>query len=810
MDDEPRLRSAVGGRAYCAGMAGGPSSERPAAGAPGLPAPRGVEHSGPVPVTTGRMAEPLGRAVGLPTAKALEAHLGLVTVGDLLRHYPRDYRRRGQLTDLSGLEVGEHATVLARVSSVRHRKMQRRPGYVVDVVVEDGAVRVPLTFFPRHGGALAHLLREMVVGRTGLFSGKVNLYRGSLQLVHPEHHMSGPRGGPETGADDGGAEDLAAEGAAMDAFLSGVLPIYPATQGVQSWTIAKAVGLVLDVLAEEDVPEPLPDMVLARHGFPGLLDALRAAHQPQHPGHEERALERLRYEEAFVLQAELARRRLRVGTQTAVPRRPRPDGLLAAFDARLPFALTDGQRQVGEEVAADLARTAPMHRLLQGEVGSGKTVVALRAMLAVVDAGGQAALLAPTEVLAAQHHRSLTAMLGDLAEAGTLGGADVATRVALLTGSLGARARREALLQAASGEAGIVVGTHALLQEAVQFADLGLVVVDEQHRFGVEQRDALRAKASATPHLLVMTATPIPRTVAMTSFGDLETSVLRGLPAGRSPIASHAVNAGNAAWVARMWQRVREEVDAGRQAYVVCPTIGDDEGAGPGPGEGPDADGPAEEPPGGGGREEDRVLVSTAAVEALLAEEPSLAGVRRGVLHGRMPPEEKDAVMRSFAAGDLDVLVATTVVEVGVDVPNATCMVVMDADRFGISQLHQLRGRVGRGGHAGTCFLLSPLPEHAPGVARLKSVAATTDGFALAELDLETRGEGDVLGARQSGARSSLRLLRVVRDVDVIEEARADAAQVLAVDPELRRHPALAGAVTELLRPQHESFLERG
>jgi len=465
-----------------------------------------------------------------------------------------------------------------------------------------------------------------------------------------------------------------------------------------------------------------------------------------------------------------------------------------------------------------------MHRLLQGEVGSGKTVVALRAMLAVVDAGGQAALLAPTEVLAVQHHRSLTALLGDLARSGMLGGADVATRVALLTGSQGARARREALLEAASGQAGIVVGTHALLQDAVQFADLGLVVVDEQHRFGVEQRDALRAKASAVPHLLVMTATPIPRTVAMTSFGDLETSVLRGLPAGRSPIATHVVPAEKEAWVARMWQRLREEVDAGRQAYVVCPTIGDEEPDDGGSGsaakgsaakgsakaaKGSAAKGPASTGSADGAADE-RPLVSTAAMEELLAQEPSLAGVRRGVLHGRMAPEEKDAVMRAFAAGEVDVLVATTVVEVGVDVPNATCMVVMDADRFGISQLHQLRGRVGRGGHAGTCFLVSPLPETSPAVDRLRAVAGTTDGFELAQVDLETRGEGDVLGARQSGARSSLRLLRVVRDAEVIAAARRDATEVLAGDPELAGHPVLAGAIGELLRPQHEDFLERG
>ncbi|WP_445263040.1 ATP-dependent DNA helicase RecG [Pseudokineococcus sp. 1T1Z-3] len=771
------------------------------------------------------MDEPLARWVGPPTATALEAHLGLATVGDLLRHYPREYRRRGQLTDLRGLEVDEHVTVLARVVSLGARKMQRRAGFVVDVVVTDGTTRLRLTFFPRHTGGLARLKRDLVTGRPGLFSGKVGAYRGELQLVHPEYHLTGVPGGPPGSTSDGGAEVLAAEGTAMDSFLTDVLPIYPASAGMQSWTVAKAVQTVLATLGEDDVPEPLPDMVLARHGFPGLLDALRAAHRPAAAGEQDAALRRLRHEEAFVLQAELARRRLATAAQQAVPRRAVADGLLAAFDERLPFSLTEGQRRVGEDIAADLARPQPMHRLLQGEVGSGKTVVALRAMLAVVDAGGQAALLAPTEVLAVQHHRSLTRLLGELAEAGTLGGADVATRVALLTGSLGARARREALLQAASGEAGVVVGTHALLQDAVQFADLGLVVVDEQHRFGVEQRDALRAKASAAPHLLVMTATPIPRTIAMTSFGDLETSSLHELPAGRSPIASHAVNAQNPAWVARMWRRVREEVDAGRQAYVVCPTIGDEQPAGVrGHEPAPEEDAEDGTLPGtgagrrsgrGGGRApsrpaEDRVLVSTAAVSELLASEPSMADVRRAVLHGRMPPEEKDAVMRAFAAGEVDVLVATTVVEVGVDVPNATCMVVLDADRFGISQLHQLRGRVGRGQHAGVCFLLSPLPEHAPAVARLAAVAATTDGFALAQLDLEARGEGDVLGARQSGGRSSLRLLRVVRDEQVIAAARADAAEVLAADPELRRHPALAGAVTQLLRPQHEQFLERG
>jgi ATP-dependent DNA helicase RecG len=509
---------------------------------------------------------------------------------------------------------------------------------------------------------------------------------------------------------------------------------------------------------------------------------------------------RLRYEVAFVLQAALLRRRAAAAALVTTPRRPRPGGLLETFDARLPFALTAGQREVGEQLAAELAGTSPMHRLLQGDVGSGKTVVALRAMLAVVDSGGQAALLAPTEVLAVQHHRSITAMLGDLAEAGLLGGSEVGTRVGLLTGSQSVGTRREQLLRAASGEAGIVVGTHALLQEHVQFADLGLVVVDEQHRFGVEQRDALRAKGATPPHLLVMTATPIPRTVAMTVFGDLTTSTLTELPAGRSPITTHVVPGDSERWVDRTWQRVREEVDAGHQAFVVCPRIGDDLGAEPDDGDAPaDDEGEVRRPP-------------LAAVEVLeqLAGLPALEGVRLGLLHGRLPAEEREATMAAFAAGRVDVLVATTVIEVGVDVPNATVMVVLDADRFGISQLHQLRGRIGRGSAPGLALLVTEAAEGTPARERLSVVAGTTDGFELARADLEQRREGDVLGAAQSGFRSSLRLLRVLRDEDLIAEAREDAAAVVDADPDLAAHPALAGAIEVLAGAGREEFLERG
>ncbi|MDQ6874113.1 MAG: ATP-dependent DNA helicase RecG, partial [Actinomycetota bacterium] len=452
----------------------------------------------------------------------------------------------------------------------------------------------------------------------------------------------------------------------------------------------------------------------------------------------------------------------------------------------------------------------PMHRLLQGEVGSGKTVVALRAMLQIVDAGGQAALLAPTEVLAAQHARSLGELLGPLGRAGELDAADQATRVALLTGSQSAAARRSALAEAADGRAGIVVGTHALLEETVRFRDLGLVVIDEQHRFGVEQRDALRAKGAAPPHLLVMTATPIPRTVAMTVYGDLEVSSLHELPAGRSPISTAVVPAAEKpGWLERSWQRVTEEVAAGHQAYVVCPRIGGDEGT---PGVDPetgshvyaDDDGADGE---GGGDEMRRPPVAVAELYPQLRNGP-LAGLRTAMLHGRLPADDKDSVMRRFAAGELDVLVATTVVEVGVDVANATVMVVMDAERFGVSQLHQLRGRVGRGAAPGWCLLVTDAPAGSRARERLDAVAATTDGFRLARLDLEQRREGDVLGAAQSG-RGQLRLLSLLRDEDLIAAAREEATVLVAADPDLAGQPALAAAVAALVRAEQADYLEK-
>jgi len=742
---------------------------------------------------TVRLDAPLERLVGQRTAAAL-GRLGLRTAADLLRHYPRRYSEPGRLTDLRELRVGEHVTVMAEVRQATVRQMRSRGGSMMEVVVTDGTRELGLTFFAKHAARLRYHESKLRPGAVGLFTGDVNRYRGRPQLVHPDYTIVG------LDADD-------EEAALVEATRP--IPIYPASSAIPSWRIQTAVRTVLDPLRPEDVPDPIPDDVRERHGLLDLHTALRLVHAPYTEDDHRRARARFVFEEAFVLQAALARRRAELAAVDAVARPGRPDGLLAAFDARLPFELTAGQREVGEQIAADLAAPRPMQRLLQGEVGSGKTVVALRAMLQVVDSGGQAALLAPTEVLAAQHVRTLRALLGPLADAGTLEAPDVATRVALVTGSQTAAQRREALLDAASGRAGIVVGTHALLGEQVQFADLGLVVVDEQHRFGVEQRDELRRRGGPTPHLLVMTATPIPRTVAMTVFGDLEVSSLTDLPGGRAGVTTHVVPADNAAWMARTWQRVREEVDAGHRAYVVCPRISPDDPEDKAPADDADLLSADEDALLFGEPERRRPLRAVLEVAEELAAAPALAGVPIGVLHGALPPAEKDEVMGRFARGEVPVLVATTVIEVGVDVPEATVMVVLDADRFGLSQLHQLRGRVGRGTEPGLCLLVSSAPEGTDAATRVSTLAETTDGFRIAGVDLELRREGDVLGASQSGTASSLRLLRVVRHADVIAEARQEAALVVGRDPALREHPALDAAIAAWLDPEREEFLER-
>ncbi|WP_432129375.1 ATP-dependent DNA helicase RecG [Streptomyces sp. bgisy082] len=722
--------------------------------------------------------EPLKKSLGPATAKVMAEALDLHTVGDLLHHYPRRYAERGELTTLSDLPLDEHVTVVAQVADARVLTFNgsKGRGQRLEVTITDGSGRLQLVFF---GKGVHKPHKDLLPGTRAMFAGKVSLFNRRLQLAHPSYELL--RGDREE---------------SVDVWAGALIPIYPATTKLESWKIAKAVDAVLPGAA--DAVDPLPDALREGRGLAELPDALRMIHRPRTKADIAAARERLKWDEAFVLQVALARRRHADTQLPAVPRRPAPDGILDAFDAKLPFTLTDGQRKVSKEIFDDLATDHPMHRLLQGEVGSGKTMVALRAMLAVVDSGGQAAMLAPTEVLAQQHHRSVTEMMGELAEGGMLGGADRATKVVLLTGSMGAAARRQALLDLVTGEAGLVIGTHALIEDKVAFHDLGLVVVDEQHRFGVEQRDALRGKGKQPPHLLVMTATPIPRTVAMTVFGDLETSVLDQLPAGRSPIASHVVPAADKPhFLARAWERVREEVENGHQAYVVCPRIGDEEDQKKKPraSEGDDA--------------EKRPPLAVLDVAEKLRTGP-LAGLRIAVLHGRMHPDDKDDVMRRFAAGDLDVLVATTVIEVGVNVPNATAMVIMDADRFGVSQLHQLRGRVGRGSAPGLCLLVTEMPEASPARQRLGAVASTLDGFELSRIDLEQRREGDVLGQAQSGVRSSLRVLTVIDDEEVIAAAREEATALVLADPDLTTQPGLRTALDALLDKDREEYLEKG
>ncbi len=731
------------------------------------------------------LGQSLSRVIGGKSAKALEKAFGMSTVDDLLRHYPRRYAQRGILTELDTLDEGVTVTVLADIQTVKVRAMRERRGTILEAIVTDGQGTLVLTFFNQKWRE-----KELRPGRRGLFAGEISTFSGRRQLAHPNCLLL-----PD-GVDD--------DPEVIAAFASELIPVYPATSTVTSWQIADAIRIVLDTLG--DLPDPIPQEVRQVEGIIGLAPALAQIHRPANDIELSQAQDRLRFEEAFVLQVVLAQRRAEMALLPATARVVGDGPLQRAFDEHLPFALTRGQIEVGEEIAVDLAARHPMHRLVQGDVGSGKTIVALRAMLGVVDAGGQAALLAPTEVLAVQHHRTITAMLGPLAQAGTLGGDFNGTKVALLTGSQRTATRRRELLDVISGDAGIVVGTHALIQDTVQFRDLGLVVIDEQHRFGVEQRAALAAKAQGDlrPHVIVMTATPIPRTVAMTVFGDLDVSTLRELPAGRRPVATHVVPVREQpALVKRAWARVREEVDAGRRVFVVCPRIGEDETKVPDDDVAPQDEGITGEEP---------TAASVISVAAKLAD-GELAGLQVGVLHGRMTGEEKDDAMRRFASdtGDtrIEVLVATTVIEVGVDVPNATAIVIIDADRFGISQLHQLRGRVGRGNLPSLCLLLTEMPQGSPARARLDAVAATTDGFELAQLDLELRREGDVLGSSQSGVRSSLRLLEVVRDEDVIVRARAAAVSIVEADPTLASAPGLVSAIHALVPDVQADFLEK-
>ena len=712
--------------------------------------------------------------VGDRTAKVLETTFGIKSIGDLMRHYPRRYMVRGELSDISELHEGDETTILAQVYSASTRPMRGRKGSMLEVVVTDGTDKLSLTFFNQ-----AWREKDLKVGRQGLFAGKVGVFNNKKQLAHPDYEM----------IPDGSDVDSAVEG-----FAGKYLPVYPASAKMPSWKISQCAQLAIGSL--EEIQDFLPSSIREKHKYPSLHQALVQLHQPADLDHAELSRERLTFDEAFLLQSLLVMRRIELKKLNSTSRKRISGGLLDAFDATLPFELTAGQVAVCKEIESDLSQPHPMHRLLQGEVGSGKTIVAVRAMLAVVDSGGQAALLAPTEVLAAQHLRTIQKLLGELGQGGMLGGSEKATQVTLITGSQSAAARKEALAMAANGSAGIVIGTHALLGEKVEFKDLGLIVVDEQHRFGVEQRDALKEKAILPPHLLVMTATPIPRTVAMTVFGDLDVSTLRELPLGRQPITTHVVPVKEKpSFLERAWQRINEEVAQGHQAYIVAPRISADS----------DANADIDFLFG----EESSEITSVEELAPTLHAGP-LKGLKIAILHGRLSADEKDSTMQAFTKGDIDVLVSTTVIEVGVDVPNATIMVIMDADRFGVSQLHQLRGRVGRGTSPGLCLLVTQCEEESPARERLNAVAGTLDGFELSRIDLEQRREGDVLGASQSGTQSHLRLLRVLRDEGLIEQARDDAESLIATDNDLSDYPALRAELAQLQRDQAVDYLDKG
>lgn len=720
----------------------------------------------------------LSNILGNRTSEVLEKAFGITTVNELLRHYPRRYVVRGELTDISKLIADDEVTILAEIEAVKLRRANAKN--ILEVVVTDGSANLSLTFFNQ-----AWREKDLKAGRVGLFAGKVGVFKGKRQLSHPDYQL----------IPDGDDVD-----AAVAEFAGKYLPVYPATSKLPSWKIMQCMKLALDAL--EDLPDYLPDEIAKQNNYPDLKRAFHDIHQPADLDSAENARQRLTFDEALLLQLLLGQRRAEIEKLSTKSRTPNTPVLVGAFEKLLPFEFTKGQLEVNAQIEMDLARKYPMHRLLQGEVGSGKTVVALRAMLSVVDSSGQAALLAPTEVLAQQHFRTITKLLGELALAGTLHSSGMGTQVELLTGSLSNVKKKEIHARLASGEIGIIIGTHALISDGVAFKDLGLVVVDEQHRFGVEQRDALRMKAKQPPHLLVMTATPIPRTVAMTVFGDLDISTLSELPAGRAPITTHLIPVlEKPHFLARAWQRVKEEVAKGHQVYIVAPRIAN-----------PDK----------------KLTEREIAAAMLLGEEyldneqmtaveelaPELAtdalkGLKIAVLHGRQSSEVKDQTMAAFSQGEIQVLVATTVIEVGVDVPNASMMVIMDADRFGVSQLHQLRGRVGRGAAPGLCLLVSNAQEDSPSMQRLNAVASTLDGFELARIDLEQRKEGDVLGRSQSGGRSHLRLLRVLRDEELIDRAREAAAKILDHDSEITGLPLLKSEVDKLKLDEAARFMDK-
>ncbi|WLP90163.1 ATP-dependent DNA helicase RecG [Gordonia sp. NB41Y] len=771
------------------------------------------------------LTDPLEEILGPKMTEGLGT-LGVHTVGDLLRYAPRRYLHRGQASAGQELEEGEWITVVGRIGKSQMIPMKRRHGKFLKVTVSDEKHVYEASFF--NAWAIQNALKP---GVRVMMAGAIKLFRGTPQLTHPQW-MVLPE--PDAELEKIVGSPMMAEMYALEFELTGanaskadapapnpmaqferpILPMYPANRTCQTWEIWSAVRRVLDLI--DTIPDPLDDAERAERGLMDADTAIRTVHLPERESEIEPARERMKFDEALAIQLVLAQRRV-AGRGQSGPACPHvPGGLEDRLREKLPFTLTDGQETVLAEIADDLATTEPMSRLLQGEVGSGKTLVSLLAMLRVVDNGHQCALLAPTEVLAAQHYRTITTQLGELGKAEELGAADGATAVALFTGSMRTKDKRETLLDVVTGKAGIVIGTHALLEENVSFFDLGMVVVDEQHRFGVEQRDVLRRRGrdGVVPHVLVMTATPIPRTVAMTAFGDLDTSVLAELPRGRQPISSSVVPLTNQKWVDRTWERVAEEIADGRQIYVVCSRIGDEEQPKKGKGKGAKKSG-ADDPemldmPDLSDDPEVAEVETTSVLdqyENLLAG--PLGGSRIAMLHGRMPAEDKADVMDAFGREEIDILVSTTVIEVGVDVHNATMMIIVDAERFGVSQLHQLRGRVGRGGHPGLCLLMTRSRDGSPTLERLKAVAASNDGFELARIDLQQRREGDVLGSLQSGGTSSLRFLSLLDDADILADAQVFARGVVDGDAELLGRPALAGLVDAVLAPNKIRYLDK-
>lgn len=740
------------------------------------------------------LTDRLDYVIGARNAKKLEENFGIRSVNDLLRHYPRKYGDgMAVLGEGEDLEEGEHVTFVDVITEAtpgdmkpqfdkKTKKMRKRK--YLRVTLGHRRPKVTATFFNADW-----MLDKLPEGTRLMLSGEVGYFKGTLQLTHPAFLVLESPSGKKIGTKS--LKTIASTSGATDEELLSVFereffPIYPASSKVQTWEIYACVRQVLDML--DPVEDPLPERFLRQRNLVSEDEALRAIHLAENSVERDRARDRLTIDEAVGLQWGLVVRRYGELSETGPPAPRIDDGLVTALMKQLPFELTSGQTEVLEVLSAELAATRPMNRMLQGEVGSGKTIVSVLAMLQLVDAGYQCALLAPTEVLAAQHARSVRDVLGPLAMAGQLGGAEGATRVALLTGSMSPQQKRQVRDEVAAGEAGIVIGTHALLQDAVEFQQLGMVVVDEQHRFGVEQRDRLRAKApeGLTPHLLVMTATPIPRTVALTVYGDLETSTLRELPRGRQPITTNTIFiAQQRKWLDRAWTRIAEEVGAGRQAYVVASRIDDN-------------DKPAKDD---GGPLPTTVLKLYEDLRG-----GPLSGLRLGLMHGRLSGDEKDSVMTAFRAGQIDVLVCTTVIEVGVDVPNATVMFVMDADRFGISQLHQLRGRIGRGEHPSLCLLATKLPEGSKAGARLKAVAGTLDGFELADLDLKERKEGDVLGLSQSGRPITLRFLSLSEHLDVILAAREFCESLYEKNPD---DPGMAVLAAQFTDSDRVEFLDK-